>query len=170
MHAAFLKLLSHLYLKHEIQTRLLLRGEFILPRSECLTPIPLNKPDFSGNEFSGLTRCTPYRRGKTSHQNSLLSTIHHNVSSSFSELGSPCSLPMKGVRDMVLDRLEKMLNKDYYKMQLLPSKTYSAMFVPVIEAVDNLLVLGELKTESDLQRLLHILDPLLFPYPQCSSK
>jgi len=70
---------------------------------------------------------------------------------------------MTNLRDLVLNRLEKMLVKDFYKMKLLPSHNYSAIFVPVIEAVDNLLVLGELKEKDQFQRLLHLLDPQLFP-------
>lgn len=56
-----------------------------------------------------------------------------------------------------------MLDQDYYKMQLLPSDNHSNIFVPVIEAVDSLLVLGELKEKKYFHRLLHLLDPQLFP-------
>ena len=41
--AAYLKLVMYLHLQHEVQTRLLMRGEFILPLAKCtksVSPIP----------------------------------------------------------------------------------------------------------------------------------
>ena len=49
LRAAYLRLLSSLHLEHEVLTRLMMQGEFILPRSECtrsvsLFPLHAKKP------------------------------------------------------------------------------------------------------------------------------
>lgn len=46
-------------------------------------------------------------------------------------------------------------------MKLLPA-TLSEIFVPLINALDYLLVIGVIRMDSDLQRLLQVLDPQLF--------
>lgn len=168
LQAAYLKLLSYLHLQHLIQTRLLLRGEFILPRSECTKPTRLFKPDGPHQSPSSLMR---HAQSDGSHrQHSLSANILHNISNSFSEIECVCLFPLAGLREVVLNRLELLLSGDFYKMQLLPTNTVSNMFVPLIESLDTLLVIGALKDEADFQRLLCILDPLLFPTPSSSSE
>lgn len=41
LRAAYFQLLSELHLKHDVRTRLMMCGEFILPRSECTRSVPL---------------------------------------------------------------------------------------------------------------------------------
>ena len=55
--------------------------------------------------------------------------------------------------------LEKLLSTRYYNMQLLPIKSRSQIFVPLIEMLDNLLVMGVIQSEADIQRLLCLLNP-----------
>ena len=55
--------------------------------------------------------------------------------------------------------LEKLLSTRYYNMQLLPIKSRSQIFVPLIEMLDNLLVMGVIQSETDIQRLLCLLSP-----------
>lgn len=55
--------------------------------------------------------------------------------------------------------LEKLLSTKYYMMKLLPIKTRSQIFVPMIEMLDNLLVMGVVQCERDMQRLLSLLSP-----------
>ena len=44
-------------------------------------------------------------------------------------------------------------------MKLLPIKSRSQIFVPMIQMLDNLLVMGVIQSEADIQRLLSLLDP-----------
>lgn len=55
--------------------------------------------------------------------------------------------------------LEKLLSTKYYMMKLLPIETRSQIFVPMIEMLDNLLVMGVVQCERDMQRLLSLLSP-----------
>ena len=55
--------------------------------------------------------------------------------------------------------LEKLLSMRYYNMKLLPIKSRSQIFVPMIEMLDNLLVMGVIQSETDIQRLLCLLNP-----------
>lgn len=82
--AAYLKLVTYLYLEHEVQTRLLMRGEFILPLSKCTQSVPLFPVVATSN-------------GSKSKEYSLRSAvlpgvslgqwdIQHNITSSFSNL------------------------------------------------------------------------------------
>ncbi len=60
---------------------------------------------------------------------------------------------------MCFRELEKLLSTRYYNMQLLPIKSRSQIFVPLIEMLDNLLVMGVIQSETDIQRLLCLLSP-----------
>ena len=55
--------------------------------------------------------------------------------------------------------LEKLLTTSYYTKKLLPIKSRSQIFVPMIELLDYLLVMGVIQSEVDIQRLLVILSP-----------
>lgn len=55
--------------------------------------------------------------------------------------------------------LEKLLSTKYYTVKLLPIKSRSQIFVPMIEVLDNLLVMGVVQSETDIQRLLALLSP-----------
>lgn len=172
LRAAYLKLLTYLHLDHEVNTRLLMRGEFVLPCSECTEFIPLfgapgstSRGTNSGRPFSILSAPLP-------GANLLASAIKHNISSSFSQTAykGEGSFSMNKLKNFVLGTLENLLHTDYYKMYLLPADTRSPIFVPMIEALDHLLVMGALSEEKDLERLLHLLDPKQFSLPDSESK
>ena len=55
--------------------------------------------------------------------------------------------------------LEKLLTTSYYTKRLLPIKSRSQIFVPLIEMLDYLLVMGVVQSEGDIQRLLMLLSP-----------
>ena len=55
--------------------------------------------------------------------------------------------------------LEKLLSTKYYTVKLLPIKSRSQIFVPMIEVLDHLLVMGVVQSETDIQRLLALLSP-----------
>ena len=58
--------------------------------------------------------------------------------------------------------LEVLLSSKKYKLRLNPSRSRSEIFVPLIEVLDNLLVMGVIQADSDLKRLLLLLDPEQF--------
>ena len=66
--------------------------------------------------------------------------------------------------------LEKLLSTRYYTMKLLPIKSRSQIFVPMIEMLDNLLVMGVIQSETDIQRLLCLLNPERLAPNNSSSK
>ena len=165
LRAAYLKLLTYLHLDHEVNTRLLMRGEFVLPRSECTDFVPLFSPPGCSN---GHTNGPPYslKSAFLPGCNLLASTIKHSISSTFSQMACKMeyiSFSIDKLKEFVLGTLEKLLHTNYYKMYLLPADTRSPIFVPMIEAMDHLLVMGVLSEERDLERLLHLLDPTKFP-------
>lgn len=97
----------------------------------------------------------------------LASNIKHNITSNFSQTNSEFAavdFSISELKELVFHSLESLLHLDYYKMYLLPlpGDTRSPVFVPMVEALDHLLVMGALKEERDLQRLLHLLDPNQF--------
>ena len=182
LRAAYLKLLTYLHLDHEVTTRLLMRGEFILPRSECTDHVPLFSPGSNSSSSNGHGR----RRGATADDRYpfclksaplpgsqlVASCIRHSITSSFSQTpfrGDGVAFSMEKLKEFVLGTLESLLHSNYYKMYLLPADTRSPIFVPMIEALDNLLVMGVLSEERDLERLLHLLDPAQFPLPGSKS-
>ena len=84
--AAYLKLVTYLHLEHEVQTRLLMRGEFILPLSKCTHSVSLfpvvaksNGAKPTKQEFSLKSAMLP---GVCLGQ----SAIQHNITSSFSNM------------------------------------------------------------------------------------
>lgn len=168
--AAYLKLLTSLHLDHKVQTRLLMRGEFVLPRSQCTKSTPLFLSPNADPHSS-----TNDRQDKGGASNNplpvLAASIKHNISSSFCQSSNSENLDFSitELKELVLKSLEKLLNSDYYKMHLLPSDARSPIFVPMIKAMDHLLVLGALNEEKDLQRLLHLLDPNTFVLPNSKS-
>ena len=176
LRAAFLKLLTYLHLDHQVQTKLLMRGEFVLPRYECTQSIPLFMADnktphtpASRNGGGGGGAGGKYSLWKAPLPGCtmLASNIKHNITSNFSKTASEFAtvdFSIGELKELVFSSLEKLLHLDYYKMYLLPlpGDTRSPVFVPMIEALDHLLVMGALKEERDLQRLLHLLDPNQF--------
>ena len=168
LRAAYLKLLTYLHLHHEVSTRLLMRGEFVLPRSECTETIPLFTPGCNrgGGTYSLMSAPLP-------GANMVSSSIKHSISSCFSQTaykGEECvAFSIGKLKEFVLGVLEGLLHSDYYKMYLLPADTRSPIFVPMIEALDHLLVMGVLSEEEDLERLLHLLDPQQFPLTDSES-
>ncbi len=172
LRAAYLKLLTYLHLDHEVNTRLLMRGEFVLPCSECTKYVPLfSTPGCSrvnatnGRPFSLMSAPLP-------GSNLVAASIKHSISSNFSQtayMGEGISFSIDKLKEFVLDSLEKLLHTNYYKMYLLPANTRSPIFVPMIEALDHLLVMGVLSEERDLERLLHLLDPQQFSLTDSES-
>ena len=57
--------------------------------------------------------------------------------------------------------LDTLLSSRSYRVKLLPS-TISEIFVPLITALDHLLVIGGIQGDTDVQKLLELLDPKLF--------
>ncbi len=57
--------------------------------------------------------------------------------------------------------LEVLLATRSYRVKLLPA-TRSEIFVPLINALDYLLVIGEIEGTEDVERMLELLDPRLF--------
>lgn len=91
--AAYLKLVTYLHLEHEVQTRLLMRGEFILPLSKCTHSVSLfpvvaksNGAKPTNQEYSLKSALLP---GVCLGQ----SAIQHNITSSFSNMPFNCTHP-----------------------------------------------------------------------------
>ena len=84
--SAYLKLFFAVHLRHEVLTRLAMRGEFVIPLSECSRSVPLFPlaPPPRQTEYSLNKAPLP---GTAMHNQEL---IGHNISSSFSRL------PFKG--------------------------------------------------------------------------
>lgn len=84
--AAYLKLVTYLHLEHEVQTRLLMRGEFILPLSKCAHSVSLfpvvAKSNGSNPTQQGYSLKGAMLPGICLGQ----STIQHNITSSFSNM------------------------------------------------------------------------------------
>ena len=55
-------------------------------------------------------------------------------------------------------------------MKLLPIKSRSQIFVPMIEMLDHLLVMGVIQSETDIQRLLCLLNPERLAPSNAASK
>lgn len=80
---AYLKLFFALHLKHEVQTRLAMRGEFVIPLSECTQSVPLfpvGSPQNRKQVFALSHAPLPGIGVGVANQ------LCHNVSSSFSRL------------------------------------------------------------------------------------
>ena len=171
--AAYLKLLTSLHLDHHVQTRLLMRGEFVLPRSECTTSVPLFKTGTKSSTPASSQSGFSLRRAPLPGSALLASNIQHNITSSFSQTvydHNIVDFSIDELKELVLRSLEKLLHSDYYKMYLLPADSRSPVFVPMIEALDHLLVMGVLNQKEDLQRLLHLLDPGKFSHVDNGSE
>ena len=169
LRTAYLKLLTALHLDHKVQTKLLTRGEFVLPRYECTKSVPLfmteggeEPPTYSGRRESRYR----LRNAPLPCCNILASSIQHNITSNFSQttedIEPTVDFCMTELIELLFHSLERLLHSDHYKMCLLPIGSRSQVFVPMIEGLDHLLVMGVLKEERDLQRLLHLLDPNQF--------
>jgi hypothetical protein len=174
LQAAHLKLLTYLHLDHKVQTKLLTRGEYVLPRYQCTKSVPLfmvEDEDFQRRHKESVFRL---RSAPLPGHNILASNIRHNITSSFSQtagdIETAVDFSITELKDLVLTSLEKLLHADYFRMYLLPATTRSSIFVPMIEALDHLLVMGVMKEERELQRLLHLLDPNQFALTNCRSK
>ncbi len=57
--------------------------------------------------------------------------------------------------------LELLLSTRSYRVKLLPA-SLSEIFVPLINALDYLLVIGGIEGDGDVERMLELLDPRLF--------
>ena len=95
--AAYLKLITYLYLEHEVQTRLLMRGEFILPLSKCIQSVSLfpviaksNGRKKSEEKYSLRSAMLP---GVSLGQ----SDIQHSITSSFSNMPFSSTHPESSV-------------------------------------------------------------------------
>lgn len=175
LRAAYLQLMTSLHLDHRVQTKLLTRGEFVLPRYECTKSVPLfmaggeDPPTTSGQGTRFSLRSAPLPGC-----NLLASSIRHNITSSFSattcDMEAGMDFSILELKEIVFRSLENLLHSDYYKMYLLPADSRSPIFVPMIEALDHLLVMGVLKEEKDLQRLLHLLEPNQFGLANSKSE
>lgn len=182
LRSAYLRLLTSLHLDHQVQTRLLMRGEFVLPRSECTSSIPLFKaPSKSPSTTTATTTAAPstpkspftLKQAPLPGCSLLAGSIQHNITSKFCQSSSDqdtLDFSVEELKELVFHSLEKLLHSDYYKMYLLPTDSRSPIFVPMIEALDRLLVMGVLNSEQDLERLLHLLDPTKFFLPDSPSE
>ena len=83
--AAYLKLVTYLHLEHEVQTRLLMRGEFILPLNKCTHSVPLFPLVAKSN---GANPQQEYNLKSAMLPGICLgqSAIQHNITSSFSNM------------------------------------------------------------------------------------
>jgi hypothetical protein len=85
--AAYLKLVTYLHLEHEVQTRLLMRGEFILPLNKCAHSVSLFPVVAKSNGAKPTTQQEYSLKGAMLPGKSLgQSTIQHNITSSFSNM------------------------------------------------------------------------------------
>ena len=82
--AAYLKLVTYLYLEHEVQTRLLMRGEFILPLSKCSQSVPLFPVVAKSNGSKSQPQEYSLRGAMLPGIGLGQSDIQYNVTSSFS--------------------------------------------------------------------------------------
>ena len=105
LRAAYLRLLSYLHLEHEVRTRLMMRGEFILPLSDCTRSVPLFP--LSATEASQ-RKPTVYRIAMAplfGLDSALCSqaNISHDITSTFSKMAS-CSasdFPIHELKELV---------------------------------------------------------------------
>ena len=84
--SAYLKLFFALHLKHEVLTRLAMRGEFVIPLSECSRTVPL----FPLAPPPRQTEYSLHKAPLPGTANRYRQMVGHNISSSFSQL------PLKG--------------------------------------------------------------------------
>ena len=79
LRAAYIDLFNTLYLEPEVNNKLITRGEFIIPLSDCLHPIPLFPPPPEPIRRSG------FRLATTPLDQALMNqaTVGHNIRSSF---------------------------------------------------------------------------------------
>ncbi len=171
LRAAYLKLICYLHLSHRVQTKLLMRGEFILPISECTESVPIFMAASDQTKISKGPRRFRMTMAGALPGTALASSIRHGESTSFSQaaLTKTIDFSLGDLKELVLYSLESLLHSNYYKMYLLPADTRSPIFVPMIEVVDALLVMGLLNQEKDLQRVLYLLDPQTFDLPASST-
>ena len=59
-------------------------------------------------------------------------------------------------------RIHCILTNRFYKGILLPRVSCSEVIVPVLTLLDNLLVIGAVQEQSDLSKLLTLLEPQMF--------
>ena len=101
LRAAYLNLLSSLHLEHEVLTRLMMRGEFILPRSECtrsisLYPLHVKKPQKM--IYSIAKAPLPGLDPALCNQ----ANISHNITSTFSRMPYKADrFPIDELKDLV---------------------------------------------------------------------
>ncbi len=69
---------------------------------------------------------------------------------------------MEQLKELVFSNLERLLVTRSYTGYLLPCQGSHEIFVPLLNVLDQLLVLGELQEETDLKRFLALLDPQEF--------
>ena len=149
-----------------------MRGEFVLPRSEFNTTVPLFTVPLSKEQHKDIISEIPYLLKRASLPGQHLQDLSrkHNISSRLSQRESMKSFAIGELKELVLGSLEDLLCSQYYKMYLLPVDSRSPVFVPMIKAMDDLLVVGALNQEHDFQRVLHLLDPLEFTLPTSESE
>ena len=82
--AAYLKLVTYLYLEHEVQTRLLMNGEFILPLSKFTRPVPLFPVVATSNRSKSQPQECSVRSGLLPGVGLGKWDIQHNIASSLS--------------------------------------------------------------------------------------
>jgi hypothetical protein len=69
---------------------------------------------------------------------------------------------VRQLKEIVFYDLEKLLSTRYHKGTLLPRLSCSEVIVPLLTLLDNLLVVGALRDQRDLGKLLSLLDPQTF--------
>lgn len=97
---AYLKLFFALHLKHEVNARLAMRAEFVIPLSECtqsvsLFPLPTATP--TQQKVFRLSHAPLPGKGGGGGVGGVANQLCHNVSSSFSRLprkGGGCEVTM----------------------------------------------------------------------------
>ena len=92
LRAAYLKLITYLYLEHEVQTRLLMRGEFILPLSKCTQSVSLF-PVVAKSNGSKPSQKYSLRNAMLPGVCLAQAEIQHSITSSFSNIPYSCTHP-----------------------------------------------------------------------------
>lgn len=75
---------------------------------------------------------------------------------------SQSGFALEELKEIVFADLEELLKTGYYKGQILPCHGSHEIFVPLLHTLDQLLVIGAIQEDGDLQRLLRLLDPQEF--------
>ena len=148
LRAEYFNLLNALYLEHEVSTRLVMRGEFI---------IAIRNP-------STATQVVERRkhRGRASLQP--LKGISHDLTATFASCNQFLDHggQLEKLKCVVLNSLEAALRQRVFHCRMLVSSSDKGhLLIPLLTAVDSFLVLGYFRNPEERKRLLAMLHPSL---------